>query len=206
VTVVIVGGAIAIWVEAAGSPVSHFPVLSVYAFEPLALIALYITFAWPLGLMPPGGTQEIANAQALPSISPAGSPRRQPRLPSTRPAEAQFWGQVQVLAPAQDLVFWERDGAPPKKRPCAEHEFGNYHMYRQLGPTATPPGPGWVWFRAAAPRSARVLARTRVGVPGQAEGPDARARLAVAQGWEPLRESEHGLGSQHASSARRTDK
>ena len=43
------------------------------------------------------------------------------------------------------------------------------------------------------------------GVPGQAEGPDWGARLAVARGWVPPRESEHGLGSQHAFGVRRTD-
>ena len=41
--------------------------------------------------------------------------------------------------------------------------------------------------------------------PGQADGPDTGARLAVTQGQEPLRESEHGLGSQHAFGVRRTD-
>jgi hypothetical protein len=38
----------------------------------------------------------------------------------------------------------------------------------------------------------------------QAEGPDAGARLAVAQGFEPVRKSEHGLSGQYAFGIRRT--
>src|SRR6516164_190605 len=42
-----------------------------------------------------------------------------------------------------------------------------------------------------------MLARPLVH--GQAESPVTGARSAVAQGWEPLRKSDHGHGSQHAS-------
>ena len=27
------------------------------------------------------------------------------------------------------LVFWKRHDAPPKRKPCTEHVFGNHHMY-----------------------------------------------------------------------------
>ena len=46
--------------------------------------------------------------------------------------------------------------------------------------------------RSTAPRSARHACRARVGVPSQAESPVTGARSAVAQGWGPLRKSEHG--------------
>ena len=67
-------------------------------------------------------------------------------------------------------------------------------------------GPGWVAPCSRARRSARRAEPGRALVYlGQAEGPDTGAPIGCSAGSEPLRESEHGLGSQYAFGVRHTD-